>query len=123
MINRLIQVAQSIYREHQKNKRSPEWASLRKWWIFNHPTCEVCQGRLLLQVHHIVPFHDDSSLELNKTNLITLCAINLCHLRVGHSGDFKHYNTKLLSLINEFRSGSITRQVLEDQSKQASDFQ
>jgi 5-methylcytosine-specific restriction protein A len=52
-----------------------------------------------LEVHHIVPFHINPSLELDMTNLVTLCeckedGIN-CHLFVGHLGNYRSYNPEV----------------------------
>lgn len=53
----------------------------------------ACGGVKLLQVHHKKPFHLDPSLELDLTNLITLCMGKAeCHLLLGHGGSFKAYN-------------------------------
>lgn len=78
------------------NKRSPEWPNFRKKWLRDHYKCEVCGGSSFLEVHHIIPFHLNPSLELNENNLITLCdsgsfGIN-CHLFVGHCGSFRKIN-------------------------------
>lgn len=56
----------------------------------------VCGGKEKLEVHHIVPFHLNPRLELEPTNLITLCeakhdGVN-CHLLFGHLGNFKSVN-------------------------------
>jgi 5-methylcytosine-specific restriction endonuclease McrA len=50
-----------------------------------------------VQVHHKKPFHLHPELELDPANLVTLCmtSSNECHLRIGHSGDFKAYNAAL----------------------------
>jgi 5-methylcytosine-specific restriction endonuclease McrA len=46
------------------------------------------------QVHHKVPFHDRPELELDPTNLVTLCGPKHRnhHLDIGHLGDYKCYN-------------------------------
>ena len=77
-------------------KRSPQWDGVRKAHLKNHPNCEVCGGNVRLNVHHIQPFHIHPELELEPTNLITLCeclsyGIN-CHLLVGHLGNYKNVN-------------------------------
>lgn len=76
--------------------RSPEWAKVRKDFLKDHPTCAVCEGKAKLNVHHIKPYHLHPELELDPSNLITLCeclsyGIN-CHLLVGHLGNFKNVN-------------------------------
>ena len=60
-----------------------------------HPYCECCSikpsfwGRGL-DVHHMVPVHVDRSLAADPSNLITLC--RLCHLWIGHFGNWKTWN-------------------------------
>jgi hypothetical protein len=45
----------------------------------------------------MLPFHLDPQLELDQTNLITLCmGTKECHLVIGHGGDFHHYNPNVL---------------------------
>jgi len=77
-------------------QRSPEWASVRKEHLKNNPKCAICEGTKQLNVHHIKPFHLHPELELEPTNLITLCECAsygiICHLLVGHLGDYKNIN-------------------------------
>lgn len=46
-----------------------------------------------LNVHHKVPFHIAPELELEESNLITLCMSEdrHCHLLIGHGDSFKAY--------------------------------
>lgn len=81
--------------------RSNRWPIVRAVHLVAHPTCEVCGGKGNLEVHHIRPFHLHPELELDPTNLITLCeakkdGIN-CHLFFGHLGNFKSYNVTVLA--------------------------
>jgi 5-methylcytosine-specific restriction enzyme A len=75
-------------------RRSPRWAYARKKHLLKEPVCQWCNGVENLQVHHVVPFHLDRSLELDPTNFITLCEkLNYnCHLRVGHLGAWVRFN-------------------------------
>jgi hypothetical protein len=57
-----------------------------------NPTCAACGSRHLVDVHHVVPFHIDRTLELDLGNLITLCRWRRHHLKVGHLGDWTRYN-------------------------------
>lgn len=74
--------------------RSSKWNGVRKAHLFSNPLCAVCEkkGSMLSanQVHHKFPFHLDPSLELEFSNLITLC--QRCHLLIGHLGSFKSFN-------------------------------
>lgn len=74
--------------------RSPEWRKVRKQHLKNHPTCEACGTRILNDVHHVIPFHVDPSLELAAWNLITLCRrpLRRHHFRVGHRGNWSSSN-------------------------------
>jgi len=76
--------------------RSSEWRKIRDAHIKSNPTCAVCGGTKKLNVHHIQPFHMHPELELDPTNLITLCTTEKhglnCHLLMGHLGNFKRVN-------------------------------
>lgn len=74
--------------------RSPHWEKVRHDFAVLHPTCAACGGKSKLQVHHCKPFHIHPELELEPTNLITLCEDpeRLCHHRIGHAWDWKAYN-------------------------------
>ncbi len=79
-----------------KTARSPRWPAVREGFLSQHPRCAVCGGIEKLEVHHIHPFHLHPELELDTTNLITLCeswknGIN-CHLAIGHLGNFRSFN-------------------------------
>jgi hypothetical protein len=77
-------------------QRSPEWARIRKEHLVNNPKCAVCEGTKSLNVHHIRPFHLHPELELDPSNLITLCESAsygiICHILIGHLGDYKNVN-------------------------------
>jgi hypothetical protein len=98
IITHLIGVAQG---KHPVNaKRSDQWPKVRAEYLKNNPVCEVCGGNSNIEVHHIHPFHLHPELELNLTNLITLCeskkdGVN-CHLWFGHLGNFRSFNTDVL---------------------------
>jgi hypothetical protein len=76
--------------------RSGHWPTVRKQHLALHPVCELCGGSEDVDVHHVFPFHLHPDLELDLSNLITLCeakkgGIN-CHLAFGHLGSFKSFN-------------------------------
>lgn len=77
-------------------KRSVLWPKIRKAHLDSHPTCAACGSTTKLEVHHKIPFHENPSLEIRLDNLITLCESTsngiICHLCVGHAGDYKTYN-------------------------------
>lgn len=75
-------------------ERSPKWPSVEKKHLKRQPTCAACGGNMNLNVHHKKPFHLFPELELEPTNLITLCmdGDKDCHIKLGHGGSFKAYN-------------------------------
>ena len=83
-----------------EHKRSSHWPTVRKHHIENNPTCALCDGKDKLEVHHIKPFHEHPELELEPTNLITLCESYsygiCCHRTVGHLGDYKKINPSVV---------------------------
>ena len=93
---------------HKTNgkKRSGQWVSIRKEHLQKFPECEVCGAKqgdkgydgkpVLVEVHHIKPFHEHPELELKPQNLITLCERSRDgsnhHLLIGHADNFKGWN-------------------------------
>jgi len=65
--------------------RSSHWPTVREEFAIEHPDCAACGTRECLNVHHVVPFHDEPKLELDPNNLITLCREH--HFRIGHDPD------------------------------------
>jgi 5-methylcytosine-specific restriction protein A len=74
--------------------RSVHWPVVRNAFLAQHPACAACGGTEHLEVHHVVPFHVAPLLELDGTNLLTLCEApgRCCHLWVGHAGNFRLIN-------------------------------
>lgn len=95
-LKKAAKIANSLIREHVSKvvARSSKWPKVRKSFIADNPECAACGGKTLLQVHHILPFHDNPSKELDPTNLIALCMSikTLCHLRIGHGGAFSSFS-------------------------------
>jgi len=83
-----------------KQKRSSKWPTIRKRHLKSNPRCIVCNGTEKLEVHHIKPFHECPELELEPTNLITLCESKshgvVCHLFIGHLGNYKKSNSSVI---------------------------
>ena len=73
-----------------KYTRSDEWPKVEKAFKRMNPECYVCGKSKNVIVHHIKPFWLFPSLELNQTNLMTLCPDH--HLLIGHLMDWKSYN-------------------------------
>lgn len=84
--------------------RSPKWVATRRKFLLKHSKCEACGNTTNLNVHHIIPFHIKSDLELDENNLITLCEnshINgtNCHFIFGHGGDWKAYIPNVIEIV------------------------
>ena len=70
--------------------RSPRWNEVRREFLKHFPTCAVCGGKKMLEVHHIQPYHLEPSRELSAGNLITLCRPD--HLLFGHLNSWFSFN-------------------------------
>jgi len=79
-------------------ERSPHWPTVQHHHIQQFPTCAACGGNVNLNVHHKQPFHLYPELELEPTNLITLCmdGDKDCHIKLGHGSNFKAYNPNVV---------------------------
>lgn len=71
--------------------RSSKWSEVRKQHLKTSPNCIACGRNSKLEVHHKIPVHLNPELELEPSNLVTLCA-DPCHLLFGHLMNFKSYN-------------------------------
>ena len=76
------------------NPRSPEWPRVRAEHLKENPVCVACGGTESPEVHHIQPFHEYPELELEPTNLVTLCEKDGhdCHFRFGHNLNWRNTN-------------------------------
>jgi hypothetical protein len=88
-------------------KRSGHWSTVRKEHLEKHGACALCEGKDKLNVHHIKPFHLHPELELEPSNLITLCesekgGVN-CHLFFGHLGNFKSVNETVVEDVEKWK--------------------
>jgi 5-methylcytosine-specific restriction protein A len=84
-----------------KDKRSAKWPTVRKKFLIENPKCAVCNGKKILEVHHIKPFNSSPELELDPSNLITLCESKkkglTCHLLIGHLGNYRNINKDVIN--------------------------
>jgi hypothetical protein len=103
-IKHATNVLESIVREKRKSKkRSNKWDDVRDSFVSMFPQCAACGSKIRLQVHHIIPYDNRPELELEISNLITLCMdTNECHLLIGHGGSFRHYNPNVVMSANEY---------------------
>jgi 5-methylcytosine-specific restriction enzyme A len=77
-------------------QRSTKWAAIRRKHLRIYPACACCGGITNLEVHHLQPYHLYPQLELELSNLLTLCEAGKngmnCHLLVGHLGSYYSAN-------------------------------
>lgn len=73
--------------------RAGRWDTVRDAHVKGQPACAVCGTKSGVEVHHVRPYHLFPELELDPTNLITLCREH--HLWWGHLGDFKSWNPEV----------------------------
>lgn len=92
-------------------RRSGRWPAVRKAHLAVHNYCAGCYRKEELEVHHIIPVHVDAGLELEPTNLLTLCqgpTLN-CHLWLGHLGHWRSWNRSVRRDALRFRGRVLTR--------------
>lgn len=79
-------------------KRHRDWGKVRKEFLKTHDQCAVCGTKKKLAVHHIKPVHLFPELELELSNLITLCQSRSHndHFIFGHLLDWCDYNDKII---------------------------
>jgi hypothetical protein len=82
-------------------ERSPKWTSVRAKFISKFPTCEACGTDDDLDVHHIKPFNTHPQLELDESNLITLCRHH--HFTIGHWRNWSIVNPNVRTDCKELR--------------------
>lgn len=87
--------------------RFPGWPTLRRAHLAKHPACAICGSTKDREVHHIKPYTLFPDLEMEPSNLVTLCRSKNwgfnCHLAVGHGGNYSMYNPYLLDDIASIR--------------------
>jgi 5-methylcytosine-specific restriction endonuclease McrA len=88
--------------------RSPKWRSIRHKHITSHPECAACGNMEDNHVHHIKPFHLFPELELEPTNLLTLCPT--CHLVFGHFYNWLDYNPSVHNITTLYSQDKIYAQ-------------
>ena len=75
--------------------RSGAWPTVEKQFLKANPTCSACGTNKHLNVHHIQPFHLNPQLELDTSNLITLCRVD--HFTTGHLKSWASWNKDVRS--------------------------
>jgi hypothetical protein len=79
------QLDESIDWSISEGERSGEWRRVRDEFVEKFPFCAACGTSAALNVHHVEPFHIRPELELDPSNLLTLCREH--HFRIGHDPD------------------------------------
>ena len=74
--------------------RHPRWSGVRADYLYIFPFCAVCETKLELEVHHILPVQFFPEYELMWGNLLTLCRPH--HFAFGHLLDWKAWNPDVL---------------------------
>jgi|10_taG_2_1085330.scaffolds.fasta_scaffold454321_1 5-methylcytosine-specific restriction endonuclease McrA len=97
----MVNIVAPWIREHvvKPLTRSKGWRKVRANYIKKNPVCAACGKKKKLQVHHIQDFSTHPEIELDHSNLITLCAnrgVN-CHLTFGHLGSWRSINPNVES--------------------------
>jgi len=82
--------------------RSGAWPRVRREHLAREPACYACGRSKQLEVHHVVPYHEDPERELDPSNLVTLCA-DPCHFVHGHLMNWKHSNPDVLRDASAYR--------------------
>lgn len=101
MLSKLTHIARTVQHvlrdQITGGKRSPHWPAVEHAHLKLNPTCAACGGTEKLQVHHCAPFHQHPELELDPTNLVTLCMAEgkHDHLLIGHGGNFRSANLEV----------------------------
>jgi hypothetical protein len=105
----LVNKVKGIAREAVKAaRRSTGWSAVRKKHLADNPRCAACGTNKMLQVHHIKPFKEQPELELDPSNLITLCLIKDCHVDIGHGGHYKFYCSDVLVICASVTAGHLS---------------
>jgi len=78
--------------------RSSQWSDLRNSFLEKYPYCVACGTNNDLNVHHIKPYHLFPELELEESNLITLCQYRPrnCHFALGHLFDWRAWDPQVI---------------------------
>ena len=97
-----------------KKPRSPQWHKVQREFLKKNLVCAACGGTFHLQVHHKLPFHIHPELELEESNLITLCMAEFdCHLKIGHGDSFQAFNPEVALDSPKARANPDKRDIVE----------
>lgn len=71
--------------------RSGRWQTVRKRHLEREPTCAACGREKDIEVHHVLSYAEYPELELESSNLISLCR-DPCHFVFGHCLNWQRSN-------------------------------
>ncbi len=74
-------------------RRHKDWRKVRGEFLKKQNVCQVCLKKAK-QVHHIIPFHINIELELERDNLMTFCRVH--HFWFGHLGSWHSWNENIV---------------------------
>lgn len=82
-------------------QRSKDWPKVQCAFLRANPRCAACGATKLLNVHHKKPYHLFPELELDPSNLLTLCETptHNCHFILGHCLNWSAYNVRVTELV------------------------
>ena len=85
--------------------RSSKWPAVRRAHLAKESACIVCGRTDDLQVHHILEFRARPDLELDPSNLCTLCGPSghNHHLIFGHLGNYRWWNPNVREDAKRYR--------------------
>lgn len=83
------------------------WQRARAAHLRIEPRCRACGSGDEIEVHHILPYGVDPSLECAADNLVTLC--RPCHHVVGHAGNWHTYRPDVVRLADTLRAAEVRR--------------
>lgn len=94
-ITRILHYLKDLFRGNLLGGlRSSDWYWFKKMYEGICPKeCRCCGTKRKVELHHIVPFHEDPSLELDVNNVIWLC--RTCHHLLGHLKFWKSHNVNV----------------------------
>lgn len=81
---------------------------MRRAHLRLQPVCQACGTTDNLEVHHKRPFHLHPELELQDSNLLTLCEKkgHDCHFVFGHFHNWSAYNPFVVPDVARYRGES-----------------
>ncbi len=86
-------------------RKQRKWLDVSRKYRRENPRCAICGTTANIEIHHILPFKEHPELELEPSNLISLCGKwNNCHLIHGHLGNYNNYNRNLLQTIQSLKN-------------------